>query len=671
MGFRQDINGLRAIAVLSVLLFHFFPSVLPGGFAGVDVFFVISGYLMTRIICDQAIQERFRFGAFYKARAERIFPALAFLCLCLAAFSFSGILNIDNHFAINKHIAASLSFVSNMVYWQEAGYFDAIATEKWLLHTWSLSLEWQFYLLYPVFLLLLVRFVSWNWLRAIVLLATIVSLALAMLTTHLQPSFAYYALPTRAWALLLGGVAYLYPLPAACWPITHKSSADNGAPTSKVNGVRQGLFLTGTVLVIASFFLFDKTTPWPGIASALPVFGSYLIIVAHTSTPFFLQNSLMQTMGKWSYSIYLWHWPLLVLASVFGFHQGSHYAALSVFAMGALVMGGLSYRFIEPQRKLGLLLWAIVLVASASFAWVSKQEILAQKHAYFVTPNSGAYADNASLCFEMEDNICQQFGANNEIQFVLWGDSHAINLRNYLAFSGYKFVAFTTAGCPPIAGIRRVDNTSSAALCNQQLNDRIFARLSDNRELKFTNKLLMIGRWNLYRYGWIKSGQLQTDTHFICPTTQCDLSLVNAQRSAKTMESYFTNTVEQLVEPSSSGHRWNIMVLHGEPLLPVRGVDYRNRPEHQLSWQDHQQAQSANAQWLTHLAKRHTHVQPFDYSPALFANDQLSIERNGRLLFKDDNHLLEYGWQSLGASFLQPIDLWLQQASTTKQGDVN
>lgn len=671
VNFREDINGLRAIAVLSVLLFHFFPSLLPGGFAGVDVFFVISGYLMTQIICDHSLAGNFRFTPFYAARAQRIFPALAFLCGVLLVFSATGDtiahFNIDNQHAITKHIAASLSFTSNMVYWQEAGYFDAIATEKWLLHTWSLSLEWQFYLLYPLFVVLVLKVASWQWFRRIMLFSTIFALFISILITELNAGFAYYALPSRAWAMLLGGVAYLYPFPDRHGNATFIDAANTTAKFP-MNIVRDTLFWLGMVCIAASFFWFDHNTAWPGAAAMLPILGCYVVIVARVNTPLLLRNTVMQTLGKWSYSVYLWHWPLLILAGYAGYRDGNSVFELSLFALASVCIGGLSYHVIEPQRKTGVILWAVVLAASAGVAWQTKQAIIAQKQAYFVQPNRAAYANNTGFCRAFSQEVCQQFGEANELQFVLWGDSHSINLRNYLAYAGYKFIAFSTAGCPPIVNVSRSDLTQSATLCQQQISRRVFERLSTVNAVNGVNKLLLIGRWNLYRYGWIKNGQRQADTHFLCRPSSCSSANNSPQHSTEVLETQLSAMLTALTRTEQPALAWEVMIMHGEPQLPVRGVDYSGRAHQQLLWQAHQHAQQPNTAWLAEVARQNSHLTLFNYSPALFENGQLMVKRNGRLLFKDDNHLLEFGWESLGPAFLQRINHWLQTRSITTKG---
>ena len=159
MQFRKDINGLRAIAVIGVVLFHFNPSWMPGGFAGVDVFFVISGFLMTKIIFRGLEQDSFSVLKFYVARANRIIPALSLLCLVLLSVGWLFLSPLEYR-ALGKHIVSSITFISNIIYWTESGYFDAASQGKWLLHTWSLSLEWQFYIIYPLILVAMKQFLS-------------------------------------------------------------------------------------------------------------------------------------------------------------------------------------------------------------------------------------------------------------------------------------------------------------------------------------------------------------------------------------------------------------------------------------------------------------------------------------------------------------------------------
>ncbi|KAA1154914.1 acyltransferase [Pseudoalteromonas sp. FUC4] len=325
MKFREDINGLRAIAVIAVVLFHFNPSWVPGGFAGVDVFFVISGFLMTGIIFKGIEQGNFSILKFYIARANRIIPALAILCLVLLVFGWF-FLSPNDYEQLGKHAASSISFLSNVTYWRESGYFDAASHEKWLLHTWSLSVEWQFYIIYPIVLVSLSKFLSVINMKKLVLLGSILGFVFCAVATYKWPSASYFLLPSRAWEMMLGGVAYLYPI-------------NLSAKQKKVTE------WTGIILIFSSYIFISKDTPWPGYLALIPVFGSFMVIQAQSNC-FITCNKTFQKIGVWSYSIYLWHWPLVVTIYYFSFNEYYIYLGLVL----SILLGYLSNKHIEKIK---------------------------------------------------------------------------------------------------------------------------------------------------------------------------------------------------------------------------------------------------------------------------------------------------------------------------------
>ena len=325
MKFREDINALRAIAVVSVVLFHFNHEWLPGGFAGVDVFFVISGFLMTMIIVKGLEKESFSILSFYKARVRRIIPPLAVLCFVLMLLGLFLLSPID-YLNLGKHSAASLTFLSNVVYWTESNYFNPSSNEKWLLHTWSLSVEWQFYLIYPVVLVLLRKFLTLHQLKAVIAISTVLALLLSILVTMKSSSAAYFLLPTRAWQMLAGGLVFLYPL---------NLKANTKSP----------LQLIGLLLIVTSFFIFTPATPWPGYASTLPIIGTCLVLITHNNESFVVNNKLTHALGKWSYSIYLWHWPIVVAG--YYFELGAYWWAVGLPL--SIVLGAVSFNYIESK----------------------------------------------------------------------------------------------------------------------------------------------------------------------------------------------------------------------------------------------------------------------------------------------------------------------------------
>lgn len=325
MKFREDVNALRAIAVLAVVIFHFNHSWLPGGFAGVDVFFVISGFLMTMIIMNGLRTETFSILKFYRARVKRIIPALAFLCIILLILGFFLMSPID-YLNLGKHAASSMLFISNFVFWNESNYFDASSMEKWLLHTWSLSVEWQFYLIYPVMLVVLKKFLDLKQLKVLLVIGTLAGLAFSILVTIKASSTAYFLLPTRAWQMLAGGLVFLYPIVLG----------------QKTKSACQ---IVGLILLLLSFFIYSAETPWPGYASLLPIIGACLVLLSNNGESLWVNNKLFHLVGKWSYSIYLWHWPVVVAGFYFSLGELWWVAGFPI----SIVLGAFSYTFIESK----------------------------------------------------------------------------------------------------------------------------------------------------------------------------------------------------------------------------------------------------------------------------------------------------------------------------------
>ena len=293
--YREDINGLRAWAVVAVLLYHFSSIGLPGGFIGVDVFFVISGYLMTAIIIKGYETEKFSIWTFYLARARRILPALLVLVLVLFIFGWFW-LPIPDYKSLGIQSAYSLSFLSNFHYWNSAGYFDSFADEKWLLHTWTLAVEAQFYFLYPIFIALI-----WRHCKSYkVLTLSLITLLFASLTLNIyfswkDPVSAFYLLPMRVWELSSGALVFLFSKKFA---LSKKWS--------------EYLYVISWTVLILSFFLVNEYLIWPGGWAIIPVLSTSIIVFTCRERGFLTNNIFAQWLGDRSYSLYLWHWPLVV-----------------------------------------------------------------------------------------------------------------------------------------------------------------------------------------------------------------------------------------------------------------------------------------------------------------------------------------------------------------------
>lgn len=359
MKFRKDINGLRAIAVIAVVLFHFNPSWMPGGFAGVDVFFVISGFLMTGIIFRGFERNNFSIIQFYASRAHRIIPPLAVLCLILLIFGYFYLTTWD-YKTLGRDVSTSMSFVSSIMFSLKGGYFDV--KDNFLLHTWSLSTEWQFYIIYPFLLAILCKLTSLETIKKVIVITCIIGFAFSVFSTLKWPTPSYYLLPARAWEMLLGGIAYLYPL--------------------SIKKERKKLLESiGLFLIISSYFLVSKENHWPGYLAFFPVMGTFLVIQAQQQSKL-INNIVFQKIGSWSYSIYLWHWPLAVSFSYYSFDE--KYKIYGILL--SILLGFLSFTLIEnkkrqthnPIKSLGIYV-LLILFLSTIGAYIFKTQGVAQR----------------------------------------------------------------------------------------------------------------------------------------------------------------------------------------------------------------------------------------------------------------------------------------------------
>lgn len=332
--FRTDINGLRAYAVILVVLFHFKVLGFSAGFLGVDIFFVISGYLMSKIIIEKMINKKFSFSDFYLARATRIVPALLFLVLVLSVLGWFIFIPEDfKNFA--KDAKYSLMFLSNDLYYRQAGdYFAVNAHDKVLLHTWSLSVEWQFYIIFPILIFLYFKTIqNSKHLGLFLLLLFTISLCLCIYISPKDSIFAFFKLPTRAWELIAGGLTYYY--------------FRQYNPSSKI---KIGIEVFGFMLILISLIVFNNKTLWPSFYALLPVIGTICILIANHQKSIFTQAKIIQHIGSASYSIYLWHWPIAFLLGYYLIEQNTITVGLAIGL--SLILGWLSYKYIETTRSL-------------------------------------------------------------------------------------------------------------------------------------------------------------------------------------------------------------------------------------------------------------------------------------------------------------------------------
>ena len=504
MNFRADINGLRAIAVIAVVLFHFNPNLMPGGFAGVDVFFVISGFLMTGIIFRGFENNSFNLFKFYVARANRIIPALAVVCLVLLVFGWFYLVPSDYRL-LGKHIRSSIGFFSNVSYFRESGYFDVTSLEKWLLHTWSLSVEWQFYIIYPAVLICFKKCISIKNIKRLLILGTIVGFFGCVYVTIRWPNPAYYLLPTRAWEMMLGGLAYIYPIYLK-------------------NSQRKGLESLGVASIICSYLFLSSGTPWPGYLAIFPVFGAYLILISNRQNSLITNNPVFQTLGKWSYSIYLWHWPVVVFGYYFEVTSWI-YTGLPI----SIVLGWLSFSYVEKIKFKSFNQWqnilcikplyaAIVLGILGSYIFnlngfnvpyrtsanTDIAKIIDKYNGYNMDP-SGLWAKcnpNTYVLKNEAPHIDKKCLSETKGGILIWGDSHMGALSTGLRknINNMPFSMLTSSGCGPSFKIRRNGYNKFDVSCDYINN------IAHESILKVKPEIVILGQ----RRGHIKNDWLNT-----------------------------------------------------------------------------------------------------------------------------------------------------------------
>jgi peptidoglycan/LPS O-acetylase OafA/YrhL len=470
--YRADIDGLRAVAVLSVLAFHIRLHGIQGGFVGVDVFFVISGYLISSIVFTEIAESRYSIVSFYERRIRRIFPALFAL---LGVFSvFAVIYLLPNELvAYNKSMLAATLSASNFYFWRHSSYFDS-PTSYPLLHTWSLAVEEQFYILFPLFLLL-VRKVFPTRLRLSVIVLFVASLIASAVVVLQNPTTAFYMPYTRAWELLLGTLISLGMFPSL------KQAWQRNLAT-----------LAGMGLIAYSVIFFTEQTLFPGLSALAPCVGSALIIGAGESGSSVVGKILswrpVVFVGLISYSLYLWHWPVIVLqqmgvlvsasaipsARIAGMLAG-HRLDMIVEVVLSMVLGILSWRFVErpfrsgPLRLSGRPLFALAGVVIALLVGFSSWTVFAKGFASrfpadalevasvhhdseeivrtgcFITSEYHFDKYNYDLCLRQDDS-------GKKPNYLLVGDSHSAMLWSALAsgLPNANVMQASTFNCPPL-----------------------------------------------------------------------------------------------------------------------------------------------------------------------------------------------------------------------------
>ena len=656
-GYRRDIDGLRAFAVLPVVLAHAGMPGFAGGFVGVDVFFVISGYLITGILLREMREKRFSLATFYERRARRILPALfSVLLVCIATGWF--VLPPDMFKELAQSVLATVFFVSNIRFWDSTeDYFGAAAEWEPLLHTWSLSVEEQFYLVFPLLLCLLVGRRN-KWLLGTVAGISGLSLTASIWATSAQPFANYFLTPFRVWELGLGALLALGVVP----PLRHRGAGEFAAAT-------------GLAMILASVFLYGPSTPFPGLAALLPCIGAAALIWAGThSQPTasrLLSLPIFVGVGLISYSLYLWHWPVLVLMRLL--HGSSELPlAWGLAAMAlSLILAYLSWKLVEtPFRRggaAGLSRRSVMRLSAACAAATVFVALLINVNKGFPArlPEAlfATYSDaiertpRQRACMDRlpREGLCE-FGSSDvsgeHKEYLLWGDSHAAaflpGYDSWLRASGAAGLAAVKSACAPLLGVVRLE--MGAAHGCDRFNSDVIEFLESREDIA---TVILVARWALVVEGHRSSGEGGPEAVLGLAQTSpphepagSDVVQV-APDNAELAEYGLATTVERI---RATGRK--VLIVEGVPEIsfsvpmavvnaefigaelqaaPDRtDVERRNRRANEIIAAVAGQYGAQRAGLLTELC-----------------NPRCRIQMDGIPLYRDDDHLSRFGAQAL------------------------
>ena len=647
--YRYDIDGLRGIAVLSVVLYHAGVSPFSGGFVGVDIFFVISGYLITGLIVSDMNADRFSLVRFYERRIRRIFPALFVLMLFCGVAGWL-LITPDDYKRLGLSIVATSLFVSNVLFWFQSGYFDTDAAEKPLLHTWSLAVEEQFYVFFPLYLMILTRWLP-KYRTSITMAICLLSLLLSAIAVFFKPSATFYLAPTRAWELLIGSLLAL-----------------DIVPVVKTTTYRNVAAFAGVGLILIAIFAYTKETMFPGMAALLPAVGTALIIWnTGTFISTMLSTAPIVFVGTISYSLYLWHWPLLAFGSylkIVGLAVGEVAGLLGVAAVAAVV----SWKYIEqpvrssssPFLKSPRIFAISTALISVFCAYGAATEFSMWPVGRTDTNKYSATIMSYPQCLYdtfggINNSSCRLGGGDRPPEFVLWGDSHAQALRAGIDeitrqknISGILIGAYN---CPALLGVDNSLNRSCRAI-----NDRIIDFLLTTPSIQ---TIILAGMWG--RYAEVTRYKdphpydvLSVDGHPERRNWQSLPTLIEENHAA--LETGLERTIATL---KAAGRRVWIVgpvpeIEYNVPkalFVQALGV-YRDlpiRPEFQ-EFRDRQRF----VMTLFDKVSKQFSVNVVWPHKALCTSALCDIERDGKSLYFDNNHLSDFGAKSISAIY-EPI----------------
>ena len=656
--YRRDIDGLRGIAVLAVVLFHAFATLVPGGFVGVDIFFVISGYLITGILLRDLQAGQFSYRRFYARRVRRIFPALALVLAVTWLIGWFVLLPIE-YAELGKHTGAASLFISNFVLWKEAGYFDRAAELKPLLHLWSLGVEEQFYILWPP-----VLWAIWRWRRyAAWCLAGCFAVSLianmALLANHPVPTF--FLLHARFWQLMLGGL-----LAYGEWR----------APEAMARRFGQMAAVIGLALTLAALACFTRDDAYPGWRALLPTLGATLLIAAGARSVVgtrLLGWMPLVWLGTISYPLYLWHWPLLTYARIL---QGAEpTVTLRLWAvLLAVLLAWLTCRFVErPLRfgayrasgkTIGWLVAAMVLlglIGAATWHFKGLASMRAVDRAMLQDMEKlDAFRKQQPRCsypFAEDLNWCLTSG-NTPPEIAIWGDSHADHLFPGVVNDTQRgWLLIGQSSCPPLMGMG-IHQVNKSDECEEK-NAAILQALIDTPSI---HTVVLAARGAFY----IAQEPLSADA--TGPNDPANWRIESddpADKDANKKTRYERGILRSIEALEKAGKQ--VVLFIDVPELDFLAVRCMPRPTRFLTPDTTDACRMPKSTALRNVADYHAamdwvrqqrpSIRVYDPYAQLCDEQFCYAGRDGVLLYRDSNHLSQRGSQKVMADFIR----WLSQ----------
>lgn len=657
--YRPDIDGLRAIAVLSVIGYHYFPSLINGGFIGVDVFFVISGYLISTIIFGSLKNEAFSFSRFYSRRILRIFPALILVLSFCLVFGWFALLD-DEYKQLGKHIAGGASFVSNFVLWDESGYFDNAAETKPLLHLWSLGIEEQFYLAWPLLIWAAYK-LRLNFLSITVAVAAI-SFYLNIETAAIDPVADFYAPQTRFWELMLGSLlAWLTISKPRLF--TEKSASHQQSKNAYcIDYFRSLVSLFAVAVVAYGFWTINKHDIYPAAWATIPVASAVLIIAVGPKAWInrsVLSNRILVWIGLISFPLYLWHWPLLSFARILE----SDVPSLEI-RVGAIfisfALAWLTYRYVEsPIRTTSYAAAkAIILTILMSVVGVAGYYIYSHDGLAFRKAVQQVASQVQDLNFKTERMTgwrCNELNyeksrcsyTTESPTVVVIGDSHApriySGLTDYYNSKGKGVAIFGGGGgCPPLLNVVVKDNKGKDRNCVQRTTESLIKIINDPT----IKEVVFASRESLYT----------TSTEFDDPDGskygRWAISLANEPSDARTNAEVYALALAQTFDALTTSGK-QITYLYGVPELgfdiksciPTRPISLSNkvRDPCAVSKTSYEKRNQAFKEQIGQILAARPSIHAIDLSEALCDENFCYGAKDGVLFYTDDNHLSHRG----------------------------